>query len=118
MITNDFRGKFTVISDTNKILYVGECRDICIKYSANRNTVYQAAQGKFKLHGKYTVREATAEEKKIEYPHYFKAEKKLGRPKKQVVVEEPLVTEPIIEEPTIHKPKPYRSSSGHRYSPL
>lgn len=111
--------KFTVISETNKILYVGDVNDICAKYSVDRNSVYQASYGKFKLKGKYTVRESTEEESKLEYPHYFKAI--IVKSKAQLRNEERdnfIKEENWIEEPTTHIKKPYRSSSGHRFTPL
>ena len=112
-----FNKKYTVISETNKILYVGDVNDICAKYSIDRNTVYQASYGKFKIRGKYTLRVATDEESLLEYPHYFKAiiikkEKTIEyKPRKKWWEEEIDPIKPHIE-------KPYRSSSGHRFTPL
>jgi len=115
--------KYTVISPTNKILYVGSARDISVKYSVDRNTVYQASYGKMLLKGKYKVRLATEEEAKLNYPKYFVA-KPNGRPK-LLIPTEPLVTDmaekqkvEFEERPKVHIPQKYRSSSGHRFSKL
>lgn len=118
--------KYTVVSETNKILYVGDVNDICAKYSVDRNTVYQASYGKFKIRGKYTLRAATEEESLIEYPHYFKAiivKRKTTIAKEEREKEEAEVIknkwwEEEIDPIKPHVKKPYRSSSGHRFTPL
>lgn len=111
--------KYTVISPTNKILYVGSARDISVKYSVDRNTVYQASYGKMLLKGKYRVRLATDDEAELNYPKYFVA-KPDGRPKILEPIEpvsQTIVTE-TEDKPKIHIPQSYRSSSGHRFSKL
>lgn len=112
------KDKYTVISPTNKILYVGSARDISVKYSVNRNTVYQASYDKMLLKGKYKIRIATEDEANLNYPKYFVA-KPDGRPK----ILEPIEpvsnqTEIIEDKPKVHIPQSYRSSSGHRFSKL
>lgn len=115
---NKTNKKFTVVSETNKILYVGDVNDICAKYSIDRNSVYQASYGKFKIKGRYTLREATDEESLLEYPHYFKAIIVKSKPQLRNEERDKFTTESWEEEPKEHIKKPYRSSSGHRFTPL
>ena len=115
----EYKAKYTVVNEKNQVVYVGSARDISVKYSVDRNTVYQASYGKMLIHGKYKVRVADEEERKLVYPKYYVA-KPQGRPSMLLPekTREVPVWEKDLDKPKIHIPQKYRSSSGHRFSKL